>query len=215
MKKEYDGELLLVGPNSIKQKNEFKRMFAKSVNLSKVDSSKWQLSLKKIKMNDYELKFIYEKKIFNTWLVHRTDHIRVEYDDLVAYNKRAEKMMFKEEYMYGPKDEEGLDCLVKQVEQGGFGVDYYPTILNRATYYWYAIATKQMFYNGNKRTALTTAITYLENNGYEFEIKDKQSLYNVSLELAQKKMSKKKLFEYIQAHSSLNFNWMSKILKRQ
>ena len=30
----YSGELLLVGPNSIKQKNEFKRMFAKSVDLS-------------------------------------------------------------------------------------------------------------------------------------------------------------------------------------
>lgn len=213
MKKRYDGELLLVGPNSIKQKNEFKRLFAKSVNLSKVDKSEWKLKLNKINGNDYELKFIYEEKIFNVWLVHRIDHIRVEYDDLVSYNKRAEKMMFKEEYIYGPKDNEGLECLVKQVEQGYVGMEYcYPTILRRATYYWYTIATKQMFHNGNKRTALTTAITYLKNNGYEFEIKDEKSLYDVSLKLAEKKMSQEKLFQYIQAHSLLNFDWMNKML---
>lgn len=214
MKKRYDGELLLVGPDSRKQKNEFKRLFAKSVNLSKVDSSKWQLRLNKISGNDYELKYIYEGEIWDVWLVHRIEHVRVEYDDLIAYNKRAEKIMFKEEYICGPKDKEGLESLVNQVDQGYFGIDYcYPTILKRSAYYWYRIATKQMFHNGNKRTALTTAITYLENNGYEFEIKDEKSLYDVSLNLAQKKMSEEKLFQYIQAHSLLNFNWMNKMLK--
>ncbi|WP_283601172.1 type II toxin-antitoxin system death-on-curing family toxin [Ligilactobacillus aviarius] len=210
----YSGELLLVGPNSIKQKNEFKRMFAKSVNLSKVDKKHWRLKLNKVKntANEYELKFLYENKLWDVWLVHRINHIKVEYDDLVNYNERSEKM-FREEYLYGPKDKEGLDSLVNQVEQGGFGIDYYyPTILSRATYYWYTIATKQMFFNGNKRTALITALTYLENNGYQFEIYDNKELYNVSLKLARKEMSKDILFQYIQAHTILNFEWMESAL---
>ena len=111
------------------------------------------------------------------------------------------------------KDKEGLDSLVNQVEQGGFGIDYYyPTILSRATYYWYTIATKQMFFNGNKRTALITALTYLENNGYQFEIYDNKELYNVSLKLARKEISKDMLFQYIQAHTILNFEWMESAL---
>ena len=210
----YSGELLLVGPNSIKQKNEFKRMFAKSVNLSKVDKKHWRLKLNKVKntANEYELKFLYENELWDVWLVHRINHIKVEYDDLVNYNERSEKM-FREEYLYGPKDKEGLDSLVNQVEQGGFGIDYYyPTILSRATYYWYTIATKQMFFNGNKRTALITALTYLENNGYQFEIYDNKELYNVSLKLARKEMSKDMLFQYIQAHTILNFEWMESAL---
>ena len=210
----YSGELLLVGPNSIKQKNEFKRMFAKSVNLSKVDKKHWRLKLNKVKntANEYELKFLYENELWDVWLVHRINHIKVEYDDLVNYNERSEKM-FREEYLYGPKDKEGLDSLVNQVEQGGFGIDYYyPTILSRATYYWHTIATKQMFFNGNKRTALITALTYLENNGYQFEIYDNKELYNVSLKLARKEMSKDMLFQYIQAHTILNFEWMESAL---
>lgn len=210
----YSGELLLVGPNSIKQKNEFKRMFAKSVNLSKVDKKHWRLKLNKVKntANEYELKFLYENELWDVWFVHRINHIKVEYDDLVNYNERSEKM-FREEYLYGPKDKEGLDSLVNQVEQGGFGIDYYyPTILSRATYYWYTIATKQMFFNGNKRTALITALTYLENSGYQFEIYDNKELYNVSLKLARKEISKDMLFQYIQAHTILNFEWMESAL---
>ena len=210
----YSGELLLVGPNSIKQKNEFKRMFAKSVNLSKVDKKHWRLKLNKVKntANEYELKFLYENELWDVWLVHRINHIKVEYDNLVNYNERSEKM-FREEYLNGPKDKEGLDSLVNQVEQGGFGIDYYyPTVLSRAAYYWYTIATKQMFFNGNKRTALITALTYLENNGYQFEIYDNKELYNVSLKLARKELSKDMLFQYIQAHTILNFEWMESAL---
>ena len=53
--------------------------------------------------------------------------------------------------------------------------------------------------------ALITALTYLENNGYQFEIYDNKELYNVSLKLARKEMSKDMLFQYIQAHTILNF----------
>lgn len=69
-----------------------------------------------------------------------------------------------------------------------------------------------MFNNGNKRTALLTALLYLKVNGYSFDILDEVALYNVSIKIANRKMSFKQLYQYILGHCYIDFNFSRNIL---
>ena len=118
----------------------------------------------------------------------------------------------KEEWFYGIKDEAGLKGMLGQVDNGFFGYTPYPTILHKATYFWYTISTKQMFNNGNKRTALLTSLLYLKINGFSFDILDEVKLYNISIQVANKQFSYNQLYQYILRHSYIDFEFSKRIL---
>lgn len=66
----------------------------------------------------------------------------------------------------------GTDCLkaiIGGVDNSFYGTDVCPIIIDKAVYFWYKIAQKQLFHNGNKRTALLSAIILLTTNGYNFK----------------------------------------------
>lgn len=69
-----------------------------------------------------------------------------------------------------------------------------------------------MFNNGNKRTALLTALLYLKLNGYSFDILDEVALYNISIKVAKREMSFNQLYQYILRHSYIDFEFSKKIL---
>ncbi|MBC6925423.1 type II toxin-antitoxin system death-on-curing family toxin [Ligilactobacillus salivarius] len=127
-------------------------------------------------------------------------------------NEKAEKI-FREEWFYGIKDADALKALLARVDNGFFGFEPYPTTISKAKVFWYTIATKQMFNNGNKRTALLTALTFLRLNGYNLDFKDSSELYNISMDLANKIMSEDDLEQYLLQKTQIDFEQMEEITK--
>ncbi|MBN2920870.1 type II toxin-antitoxin system death-on-curing family toxin [Lactobacillus salivarius] len=121
--------------------------------------------------------------------------------------------MFREEWFYGIKDADALKALLARVDNGFFGIEPYPTTISKAKVFWYTIATKQMFNNGNKRTALLTALTFLRLNGYNLDFKDSSELYNISMDLANKIMSEDDLEQYLLQKTQIDFEQMEEITK--
>ncbi|MDD9138999.1 type II toxin-antitoxin system death-on-curing family toxin [Fructobacillus sp. CRL 2054] len=116
--------------------------------------------------------------------------------DIVTLNEVAETLFIKES-MYGLKDLAGLEQVLALMNQYTFGRDYHPTIIDKAAYIWTALATKQLFHNGNKRTALLSGFLLLESNLMSLHYKGVQELYDLSIALAEKAISQSDLREYI------------------
>lgn len=59
-----------------------------------------------------------------------------------------------------------------------FGQTVYPDIFHRAAGYFFHIVKNHVFFDGNKRTALAVAVTFLEINGYLFHPLNEDDVYN-------------------------------------
>lgn len=70
-----------------------------------------------------------------------------------------------------------------------------------------------MFNNGNKRTALLTALIFLNLNGYILDFEDSNELYNISMNLANKIMSEDELEQYLLTHVRIDFEQMEELAK--
>jgi death on curing protein len=57
-----------------------------------------------------------------------------------------------------------LESAAQQPFQGGFGVDYYPTIYDKAACLFFSIIANHIFSNGNKRTAVLALDQFLTAN---------------------------------------------------
>lgn len=205
--------VLFTAIHSKKQVNEFKKVFAKSINLSNVDANRWKLTLRKSENDIKILKLVFDGETINSWAVLNVPIAKITMEILKGLNADAEKL-FREEWFYGIKDKEALQSMLGSVDNCYFGYEPYPTVIYKAAYFWYNIATKQMFHNGNKRTALLTSLLFLKINGYQFEIKDGNMLYDISMNLANKKMSEAKLREYIKRNVTIDFEMMEKIWEK-
>ena len=79
--------------------------------------------------------------------------------------------------------------------QASFGSeDLYPDVFIKAAVLAYGIAESQAFVDGNKRTALVTALTFLQVNGHEVPPADER-LYEAMIAIAKKTMTKEDLVE--------------------
>lgn len=194
-----------------KQIYEYKKLFAKTIGLNQIERNRWKLTFRKWTNNFYKLSFLFDGELEGYWIVLPIQLPQIKIDDLKFFNEKSETML-KEEWIYGIKDFEGLDAMLGQVDNGFYGITLYPTILKKATYFWYHIATRQMFNNGNKRTALLTALVYLKGNGYKFDILDEVLLYNISIRVANKQLSFQQLYQYILNHTFIDFSFSRNIL---
>lgn len=136
-----------------------------------------------------------------------TNNISVE--RMISINAQAEQL-FKEESNYGLKDKNGLEQILALSNQYTFGREYHPTIIDKASYLWYTIATKQLFHNGNKRTALLTGIQFLAMNFISLNINSAEELYDISVKIAEKRMNEAELKQFIIQNSTLHFKSMEK-----
>lgn len=59
-----------------------------------------------------------------------------------------------------------LESAAEQPFQAGFGVDFYPTIYDKAACLFFSIAGGHIFRNGNKRTAVLALDQFLMANAY-------------------------------------------------
>ncbi len=67
------------------------------------------------------------------------------------------------------RDSDGLDSALNRPFQSAFGDDAYPTLLEKAGALLHGLAAAHAFKDGNKRTAWTTCLAFLELNGVEIE----------------------------------------------
>lgn len=208
---EIDGVLYIPNFSNKRQQEEFKEIFARSLNLDKVDKKDWKINVNTYK-SVYSVELLYDSKVIGLWIVFDIPFQKMDLELFKDLNEKAEKM-FREEWFYGIKDADALKALLARVDNGFFGIEPYPTTISKAKVFWYTIATKQMFNNGNKRTALLTALTFLRLNGYNLDFKDSSELYNISMDLANKIMSEDDLEQYLRQKTQVDFEQMEEITK--
>lgn len=205
-----DGYLYIPDMDDEAQQKEFLTVLKYSLSLEKVEPNYWNLSLNKVQERIYLVTLKIHEDVIGKWVVMSIKKSKFTMDDLKELNRQAEKI-FREEWFYGIKDYDGIDQLLAKVDNEYFGFKPYPTTIKKAKAFWYSIATKQMFHNGNKRTALLAALLYLKLNGYIFIEKNEDKLYDVSLKLAKKEMSEEELENYILENSRIDFAEMNRI----
>ena len=67
---------------------------------------------------------------------------------------------------HGVRDHAGILSVVALPQQRAFGAELYPNIFQKAAVYARGIIMTHPFIDGNKRTGMTTASVFLEDNGY-------------------------------------------------
>jgi len=76
-------------------------------------------------------------------------------------------------------------------------------VFDIAAAYAYHLAESQAFLDGNKRTAVTSALTFLDGNGVEVSASDKD-LYEMMIAIANKQADKEELAELLRKESNAN-----------
>jgi len=100
----------------------------------------------------------------------------------------------------GVRDEKLLESALAQPE-ASFGGEYvHKDLFHMAAAYGFHLCQNHPFYDGNKRTALIAMYTFLYVNGYQI-VADKKSLFAVMMDLANGKVSKDALREYLKQNS--------------
>ncbi len=89
--------------------------------------------------------------------------------------------------MDGIRDETGLQSAIHQPQQ-----DYFygrADLYGIAASYAFHIAQAQAFFDGNKRTALSSGLSFLEGNGIDTTT-DADALYDAMIAIAEKRLDK-------------------------
>jgi len=99
----------------------------------------------------------------------------------------------------GIRDQGLLESAV-MTPQASFGGEYPHSFpFEMAGAYAFNIAENQPFLDGNKRTALSAAMVFLEDNGYEFIVDDDMTLYRAMISIAERKLDKYDLADLLKA----------------
>lgn len=100
--------------------------------------------------------------------------------------------------IHGIRDESLLESAV-MTPQASFGGEYlHGNLFEMAAAYAFHIAENQPFLDGNKRTALVSALTFLDINGHVILDPD-GSLYSIMIDIANKSADKYDLAEVLRS----------------
>lgn len=100
----------------------------------------------------------------------------------------------------GEKDPGMIEYACEKPFISVFGQDRYPTIYKKAASYMITIAKGHFFIDGNKRTAIMTAYSFLSKNSYELVVTDEE-LYDICISVATDKLSESELAMWIKRNS--------------
>jgi death-on-curing protein len=104
---------------------------------------------------------------------------------------------------YGIRDLELLSS-AQHAPESTFGNKYlYETIPRMAATYAFHICGNHALIDGNKRTALATALVFLDINGYEFTCTE-DKVYETMMAVASRKMGKEELEDFFEKRSNEN-----------
>ena len=101
---------------------------------------------------------------------------------------------------HGIRDNNLLLSVEQLPKQTAFGAQLYPTPYLKAAVYARNIITSHPFLDGNKRTGITCATVFLENNGYTFIAKEGE-LQDYAVEIANTKPSLEEIAKWLKKHS--------------
>lgn len=104
---------------------------------------------------------------------------------------------------HGIRDRDALITLTELPKQEAYGKELYPSIHKKAAVYIRNIIISHPFMDGNKRTAMTAAGVFLEDNGYRFNTKTGE-IEGYALSIITKKPPLETIASWLQAHSSKN-----------
>ena len=99
--------------------------------------------------------------------------------------------------MYGVRDVNLLNSAIATVEATFENEYLHRSIPEMAAAYCYHICKNHPFMDGNKRTALATALVFIELNNYCLVCSEEQ-LYNVVAKVAKSEIAKKELIEFFE-----------------
>jgi death-on-curing protein len=99
----------------------------------------------------------------------------------------------------GIRDEGLLESAIFQ-PQATFGGEFlHPTITEQAAAYLFHINNNHAFVDGNKRTAFAVMVAFLNLNEYELTM-TKEEAYQLTMQVAEHKVSKEELIEVLKNH---------------
>ncbi len=93
---------------------------------------------------------------------------------------------------FGVRSQELLDSALAQPQSVFAGRFLHEDIFIMASVYAYHIIKNHPFIDGNKRTGIVVALSFLEINGYMVNFSQKD-LYQITIDIATSKLSKEKL----------------------
>lgn len=101
---------------------------------------------------------------------------------------------------HGVRDLHAILSLEKSSAQSVFGKELYPTIFEKAALYARDVIMNHPFIDGNKRTGVTAASVFLENNGYEIIAREGE-FEAFALRIVSEKLETLTIAHWLKSHS--------------
>lgn len=102
---------------------------------------------------------------------------------------------------HGVRDYHALFSLAHLPQQTFDGEELYPTLFLKAALYARNIIQNHPFLDGNKRTGMTAAIVFLNNNGFSFSAR-KGEILSFALKIVKEKLELVKIAAWLKQHCS-------------
>jgi len=102
---------------------------------------------------------------------------------------------------HGTRDRGRLEAAVATQHQMVFGQELYETVFDKAAALCRGIVADHPFVDGNKRTGIMAALIFLERNGHQTTMSDKE-LEDFAVQIAVEHLDISAIAEWLQAHSS-------------
>lgn len=100
---------------------------------------------------------------------------------------------------HGVRENQLLLSTEQLPQQAAFGQELYPSPFLKAAVYARNIITSHPFFDGNKRTGITCAAVFLENNGFEAIAKNGE-FETYAVQIAKEKPALEDIAEWLKAH---------------
>lgn len=101
---------------------------------------------------------------------------------------------------HGVRDTHAILSLAQSPKQSFSGKELYPTIFEKAAVYARGILMEHPFIDGNKRTGMTAASVFLEDNGYKIVAKEGE-IEKFALRVVAEKMEITEIAQWFQRRS--------------
>jgi death-on-curing protein len=103
--------------------------------------------------------------------------------------------------LHGIRDHHAVLSVVEQPRQAVFGKELYPSLFLKTAVYVRNIIAHHPFSDGNKRTGITVATVFLEDNGISIEAKEGE-FFNFALAIAEKKLEYNAIASWFEARAA-------------
>lgn len=101
---------------------------------------------------------------------------------------------------HGIHDFHTILSLENSPKQEVFGKELYPSVFLKASLYARDIIMSHPFVDGNKRTSMSCAIIFLEDNGYTVSVKE-GGIEEFALRIVKEKLEPKDISAWLKKHS--------------